>query len=397
MTTSPPPVSQVESANIPPPARVEAKLKGKAETPRASTSSFEDKPRNPKTPDPTKPHGSVSKEIEDAGVALSTPGEKSPGRASTSTEPGHPESPAAQDDVASLAAFGTSPITASGVPNDPGKPKTDFDVVLSIANPHTRSSSEIHKPLDRDDLHSVTQGNRDIKATVTMAACIHGEWSQDDPTPASFLLFECRFWWRTNGNRGSSPVFELRCDLLEAGAAVKHSNIEIASIWPRTTTWTPGASHDHGPKSRKGINVVENTRVQATGSGMFSEAGQSQGHLSSYNSGGRAMWAFHEDKSISGANGHAFQAAMLLKRGNNSPFDIHISCRFSKSEGLIKMSSDWMGKPLRKGANVPHFVPGKDVGGEFFREKKHSLRQIMADLDNMVEVDTGLLPEHVLR
>jgi len=45
---------------------------------------------------------------------------------------------------------------------------------------------------------------------------------------------------------------------------------------------------------------------------------------------------------------------------------------------------------------VYHFVPSEDIGGEFFRKKRHSLHEIMADLDNMVELDTGLLPEHVL-
>ena len=79
---------------------------------------------------------------------------------------------------------------------------------------------------------------------------------------------------------------------------------------------------------------------------------------------------------------------MLLKRRNHSPLDIHISCSLSKSERLVKMSSD--------SKEVYHFVPSEDIGGEFFRKKRHSLHEIMADLDNMVELDTGLLPEHVL-
>ena len=200
------PVSQVGSANTPPPARVEAKLKGKAETPRASTSSFEDKSRATQTPDPTKPHRSAPKEAEDATIARSTPAEETPVRASTSTDQGQPESTVTRDDAASLAAFGTPPIIASGVSNDPGKPKADSDVVLSTDDPHNSSSSKTHKPLDREDLHLTTEAGRDIIARVTKGACIHGEWSQEDLTPATFLLLKCQVWGSTDGNMGSGRV-----------------------------------------------------------------------------------------------------------------------------------------------------------------------------------------------
>lgn len=249
-----------------------------------------------------------------------------------------------------------------------------------------------------DQVHRTMVTNRNnglFRVDVKMETCIHGEWAQDDKTPASFMVFHCEV---NSLVQYKVRKLRMRWEFVnsEGGPSQGPANPTIEALGPHLTRRynRSEVSHQVEKEGELGIEGAE-ALAKPVAKMRLKFAKEFETHyyeevqaMADPAPGGktqrrtRAEWLFKQNKQLNEGIVPAFRVAVLLKRESNAPFKGLFTLAEFDAGFRYKLAERWEEFHHEPNVDDPiNFVPREDDVGDkdLIKTVKHALGQLKSE------------------
>ncbi len=268
-----------------------------------------------------------------------------------------------------------------------------FDTGRADGEGKTRNETpgQVHRAM-------ITNRNNGLfRIDVKMETCIHGEWAKDDPTPASFMVFQCEV---NSLEEYRVRKLKLRWEFVngEGTPGQEPANPAIEALGPHLTRRYNRSlvNHQVEKEGEVGLEGAEAAPIKPVAKMRLNFSKEFEKHyyeevqaMADPPDGNtqrrtRAEWLFKQNSQLNEGIVPAFRVAVLLKRKTNAPFQGLFTLTEFDAGFRYKLAESWDDFYHSREPNVDdpvNFVPGKDDVGDrdLIKEVKHSLGQLKSE------------------
>ncbi|EWG55334.1 hypothetical protein FVEG_13347 [Fusarium verticillioides 7600] len=188
--------------------------------------------------------------------------------------------------------------------------------------------------VDDEDQRSVVTSWKDTSFTryVQLETCVHGIWSEDDPTPTTLLVFRCEFVCIKDDHRLKSIAIRWKFVNTDVGEDGKVSSPNIVARGPYMREWNELEAEEEegneigGDLGGEGAGAKAAINLKRTHKSTYKQQYfEKVVSWHDYNNDERrreaVYWRFTQNHKKDSGVTPVFRTAILIRRQNNAKFD----------------------------------------------------------------------------